>query len=714
MEFETKQTFPSCYGKHINIPLLHQVVYLVYETAEEVTPEDRGFFENSALYSGENYNSIKKEYGLSYLGEVLERYAEKIGSGKEIIRAIVLALAYTASIQDNKMFVGAQLPQFMAAVRRELKGDIYLDGAMYLIHRAQGKKESDTLAERLLRNCYQQTEELAFVLSILPEETAYPILKEQILRLFGKEKTISCLESPNLFYWIGRYMKNRGDKKRDAAFLNGLSKMNSMIVKEDSTCYQNLVANGYTEDEIIFQNFVLLIFFTKEEIGDLTKEKAALRFVKRFSEKKESFEKWIENLIETVLIDYREFPVKCDGSKTILNWLMQNVTIQSPEMFLLFYKKFEKKFVMKFPIMETRWDILAQKLDEESYRYVFGWQIAGGMNQTKETLLQWLEKYRALTNEDFIAIVAENERYRSDSDCFHIFVEKGIFHLPEMFQKYYHDGQMTDTGKKVIENILKYSDSIPDRQAFELWKYLFETYPQKEIILLWIKMASPHHELYYSSKVYPYKAIFKLDKSFLSKEEQAQVFQWLSAIIFYAQPYGYADFWLDALKTDSVHEYAPQTMWSEVFSVFYQSEKYKDKVRYMREKFLSEDELLKLQQFESEEKARLKQEKLKKLQQELETEFKQELDGTMKSIWKVVDSNKYRIERFEQVVIGIIPELEKLLTEKNWLLSINELSDFMRLGGLILQECPATQEIVEMLMKVKLKRENVLDEETNV
>lgn len=714
MEFENKQTVPSCYGKHINIPLLHQVVYLVYETAEEVTPEDREFFEKSVLYSGESYDSIKKEYGFSYLGEVLERYAEKIGSGKEIIRAIVLALAYTASIQDNKMFVGTQLSQFMAAVQRELKDDIYLKGAMYLIHRAQGKKETNTLEGYLLNYNYQQTEELAFVLSILPEETAYPILKAQVLRLFGKEKTVSCLESPYLFYWIGRYMKNRGDKKRDAAFLNALSKMSMMIVKEDSTCYQNLVANGYTEDEIIFQNFVLLMFFTKEEIGDLTKEKAALRFVKWFSEKKESSEKWIQNSIKTVLIEYKEFPVKCDGSKTILSWLMQNVTIQSPEIFLLFYKIFKNNFMMKFPIMETKWDILAQKLDKENYRNVFGWQIIDGVNQTKETLLQWLTKYQTLTGEDFIASVAEGESYWDVSDYFHIFVEKGIFHLPEMFQKHYHDGQMTDTGKKVIENILKYADSIPNRQAFEFWKYLFETYPRKEIILLWIKMASPHHELYHSSNIYRYGATFKLDKSFLSKEEQAQVFQWLSAIVFYAQPHGYADFWLDALKTDFVLEYTPHTMWSEVFSVFYQSEKYKDKVRYMREKFLPEDELLKLLQIESEEKARLEQEKLEKQQQDLEAEFKQELDGSMKSIWKVVYKYRYRTWMFEQVAIGIVPELEKLLTEKNWLLSINELSDFMQLGGLILHNCPATQEIVEMLMKVKLIKENVIDGETNI
>lgn len=73
---------------------------------------------------------------------------------------------------------------------------------------------------------------------------------------------------------------------------------------------------------------------------------------------------------------------------------------------------------------------------------------------------------------------------------------------------------------------------------------------------------------------------------FFSKEEQAQVFQWLSALVFYAQPYGYADFWLDALKTDSVLKYATHTMWSEVFSVFYQSEKYKDKVHYCHLKVL--------------------------------------------------------------------------------------------------------------------------------
>lgn len=186
------------------------------------------------------------------------------------------------------------------------------------------------------------------------------------------------------------------------------------------------------------------------------------------------------------------------------------------------------------------------------------------------------------------------------------------------------------------------------------------------------------------------------------------------AIVFYAQPHGYADFWLDALKTDSVLEYAPHTMWSEVFSVFYQSEKYKDKVRYMREKFLSEDELLKLLQIESEEKARLEQEKLEKQQQDLEAEFKQELDGSMKSIWKVVYKYRYRTWMFEQVAIGIVPELEKLLTEKNWLLSINELSDFMQLGGLILHNCPEIQEIVEMLMKVKLIKENVIDGETNI
>lgn len=80
---------------------------------------------------------MQEEYSFLYLGELLERYEERFGMTPQDRRAIALALGYTTSIATDGMFVGSQRADFIQSVRRNAPGDIYLTGALYLLHEGQ-------------------------------------------------------------------------------------------------------------------------------------------------------------------------------------------------------------------------------------------------------------------------------------------------------------------------------------------------------------------------------------------------------------------------------------------------------------------------------------------------------------------------------------------------------------------------------------------------
>lgn len=137
-------------------------------------------------------DAMQRDYGFLYLGELLERYEERFGMTLPDRRAIALALGYTKDIVTPEMFVGSQRGDFIQSVRRNAENDVYLTGALYLIH---GGESSAVVIENHLKEwAYTRTEELIFAMSLFPDpEQALSQFSDQLITLLGKGRTFPYL-----------------------------------------------------------------------------------------------------------------------------------------------------------------------------------------------------------------------------------------------------------------------------------------------------------------------------------------------------------------------------------------------------------------------------------------------------------------------------------------------------------------------------------------
>ena len=125
------------YQQVIDLELYYAFVDLVVHTSQEEKAweiyrniVDTQIWQQKA--EGQNYFEA---YNLRYPGEVLERFEEKLGKDVRIIRALALALGKTRALQLDNMFVGNQRGSFLQMIRRTSNGDVYLQGALYLLEK---------------------------------------------------------------------------------------------------------------------------------------------------------------------------------------------------------------------------------------------------------------------------------------------------------------------------------------------------------------------------------------------------------------------------------------------------------------------------------------------------------------------------------------------------------------------------------------------------
>ena len=245
------------YQQVIDLELYYAFVDLVVHTSQEEKAweiyrniVDTQIWQQKA--EGQNYFEA---YNLRYPGEVLERFEEKLGKDVRIIRALALALGKTRALQSDNMFVGNQRGSFLQMIRRTSNGDVYLQGALYLLETDMPRRHA--LLDKLAATEYAKTEDALFVLSLFDDqEEGYRTMHSQLLRLLGKERTLSLPENCGVLEWLVQhyapYIKSyRG--KSDLV-LRTLTKFFRMNMKPDSREFSILTDAGYSGEEIILTN----------------------------------------------------------------------------------------------------------------------------------------------------------------------------------------------------------------------------------------------------------------------------------------------------------------------------------------------------------------------------------------------------------------------------------------------------------------------------
>lgn len=300
--------------KKVNIELCNKLInYIIKISDNDYRSTLKNISDKCIWFKSLNNVDMQKDFQVKYLGELLERYEEKIGDNINDIRAIALALGFTTESITNNMIVGNQLVNFITKINTMAKDDIYLQGALYLYN----NKKNEQYKTNLLKNHYLETEDLIFVLSLFDDiEKIYTLLRDQIIELLGKKRTIGVINNIKLYSWfINRfYSIIKKDRKKDAAVLKSLLILPTQLIKSNNSNYTILISNNYKEEEILYLNYGFLYYSlipkTVRMGNSITEERIAINLCKTLLDSEYSCEESLYKLIDSILKKYEHLDIK--------------------------------------------------------------------------------------------------------------------------------------------------------------------------------------------------------------------------------------------------------------------------------------------------------------------------------------------------------------------------------------------------------------------
>lgn len=304
----------EAFEKKVNIELCNKLInYIIKISDNNYRSTLKNISDKCIWFKSLNNVDMQKDFQVKYLGELLERYEEKIGDNINDIRAIALALGFTAESITNNMIVGNQLVNFITKINTMAKDDIYLQGALYLYN----NKKNEQYKTNLLKNHYLETEDLIFVLSLFDDiEKIYTLLRDQIIELLGKKRTIGVINNIKLYSWfINRfYSIIKKDRKKDAAILKSLLILPTQLIKSNNSNYTILISNNYKEEEILYLNYGFLYYSlipkTVRMGNSITEERIAINLCKTLLDSEYSCEESLYKLIDSILKKYEHLDIK--------------------------------------------------------------------------------------------------------------------------------------------------------------------------------------------------------------------------------------------------------------------------------------------------------------------------------------------------------------------------------------------------------------------
>ena len=307
----------EAFEKKVNIELCNKLInYIIKISDNDYRSTLKNISDKCIWFKSLNNVDMQKDFQVKYLGELLERYEEKIGDNINDIRAIALALGFTTEYITTNMIVGNQLVNFITKINTMAKDDVYLQGALYLYN----NKKNEQYKTNLLKNHYLETEDLIFVLSLFDDiEKIYTLLRDQIIELLGKKRTIGVINNIKLYSWfINRfYSIIKKDRKKEAAVLKSLLILPTQLIKSNNSNYSNysiLISNNYKEEEILYLNYGFLYYSlipkTVRMGNSITEERIAINLCKTLLDSEYSCEESLYKLIDSILKKYEHLDIK--------------------------------------------------------------------------------------------------------------------------------------------------------------------------------------------------------------------------------------------------------------------------------------------------------------------------------------------------------------------------------------------------------------------
>lgn len=682
------QTEMKAFEDQINLKLLGSIVSFVAQTAS-ATVTQKNAIRRRCIFSSvpADSSAMQQEYGFLYLGELLERYEERFGMTPQDRRAIALALSYTKDIATDGMFVGSQRTDFIQSVEKTASGDIYLTGALYLLH--EGQRDGLTYENQLKEWQFTQTEELLFAMSLFPNaEQALALFKPQLSHLLGQGRTLPVLGNTAIFQWMIAMLfpLKKQLKSKNMTVIRALLALPVSFVRESGKPYGYLLGSGYTPLEITYAN-VLAVESQCVPGGpgraSLTMEKIVVALFRKVMSNEEALPTSVYEQLTRLYSAYSRFEIKCYGVNRLSDVLNGGDRIREPETMAWFIgcESVYHPAVGGFNIMETKWDSLATKLEPSVYQTLFEQSLYESMGTTE--LQCRIDRYNELTQGNYL------DYYSTDhaGGCFSLLVRAGIIDLWAAFQNSIGpDG--TVTAPAMCRRIGEYVNGIQTIQAFRFFGQFLPQYGFDGVN----QYLDPYRRgfkgsLWARNNNWTGEITLTISRDFLKDDANGllTMLHWAEEYFFTHAPEQYMFFVLALLANKDAAVLLSQEDRRRLYELVicqtgipgYTVEKLKQLYQTPEERQAEQS---------AREAAEVEQKRQNHLEliQCIEDDYADTQDGTVQSVQKFLDHHRYRKGQREIAACVVRRELEPLLQGKSYLLDRKEAACFLDICGWML------------------------------
>lgn len=591
---------------------------------------------------------------IRYMGELLERFAEKYGDEPQHFRAVALALAMSIPCAEEGMFIGNQRRVFMKRLQKDAQNDLYLLAALYLLEPSQ---QSSIESEFLTRQ-HTDTAALLFALTILPSD-AFSHLRTQFIRLLGKGRTLpvygNCGVYAALFRKGGETI--RACRQKDNALLKALLTLCDGYVRSDSRPDSVLREQGYSRQEICYLNAALLWepnLALNFHTNSIPAEKLAVEFVTAALNAREQQPSTVMDFIAHLLLKYSRFSIKIEGNNGIWQAIQPLLHPDCPETVAWMASNINEKFKYQFDVLDARWDALSSLVDENKYHELFRMQLARAADADTDTVNRMLNRYLHLTGKAYKDVF--NAYTWEESIPFGTLVNAGVISLPDYFTVHENEPGDSYNHYSCMHYILEYAASVSTRKAYDFWAWFFSKHSVRDYSRYFGTRKS-FDEAFIRSESYSYSRCYgmKIDVSrdFLSRDEQRNLYEWADESFFCFHPDKYVSFQTQALQDKHVRTLFTQEELRQTFDALLASEpqSVSDQLKNL---YYTEEEKKREADVRAERRAQEALAAAAKTRKELEQRIEKDFDGTFRSAWKLADHTWRDQELMAELLLPVV------------------------------------------------------------
>lgn len=667
----------GAYEERFNIPLFNAAVQLAITTTEapKQVSQVQDTLSELPWYEKADSASFFEPYSIRYVGELLERYGEKLGNTIENTRALALALAWTAPLLTANMFVGKQRASFMKAILKKEKNDVYIAVSLYLLSEGE---EKETRLQALLNQTYQRTEGLIFSLCSLERvEPHYEQFLPLLTALLGKDRTLTAADNGGIFGWLLARCANaiKGCRKKDNALMRALFALAKGYVREKDAAHGALLQAGYSKLDILYLNSLFVwdrkLRYYHVMPDSIPAEKLAAAFVLSCMNAAEKPDEPLLEYAAWLLERYQTFEIKYEGNAGIRMALAGAVQIVCPEIMIWMIRDLEWEKSLPFDALDDRWDVLAKELPKEKYHELFKEQLEHQKELTAETFRAWLQKYEALTGGSYL------DKFRTfsydEENIFDDCVRFSAVSLWDFFNEH-KDEQDTRYQYSPLRYVWDMVSGVKNRPAFDFWQKFFSTFDMRQL-RAFFQGKSIHEDFSSSARgIYGYsshKKEVRYQRTFLTREENRRLYEWIDESVFLFAPSDYDDMVFAFLTAPETLELYDRTELRPIFDAIQERKPNHSDIPALKRIFLSAEELEAERQAEEERKQRKKLAEAEAEKIKTCNEMDERFDGTVESIVKYLDrcyyssAKRYAIQHAVYLLAGILMK-QRAFTQKEF------------------------------------------------